>query len=469
MDKLFDHIAMENIATQINDPIVNEVVDHYGNIKKYMKMYRVKDSKHAYTKKDIKNELKKLDKAITDRFGLNYKHVYSTDGGYAIIPINQGVNNALAPYREQIVNSVEQDIEHCKHSGECGKLKDLKDVTGYNQDIYTIMTDYVESAKKIKKQLNSSKIKIDFNKAKIENFPKDTTLWVIGDIHTLLIELDLTPRELTAILFHEIGHSFTHISESYRQVESTSLLLETFTNNLKKTKSIRENIILTTKEVYNKDLKGNDVEVFTSLLPIITENINDNNTYSSIDSEQLADQFSNRFGLGKELVTSLNKMHITYKTNYVLIFAPIMLSVFLQALLVSLNIVVAAIATVIVLLLIVIIDLMSVFVIGNESSKATYDITETRFKRIKLDLIRQLRESGLSKEIVKDRINQIEEIEKLLTNWIDSRSLIGSIGDVMPWNIDKFTYTRLQKELEELSENDLHLATAKIKLLIGDK
>ncbi len=471
MDKLFDVIGVENIATQINDPIVDKLITRFDNIKRLMKTYRSKSSKHAFGKKEIKEEIEALDNDISDRFGLPYKHIYGSDGGYAVITVNQGVNNAIAPDREAILGTVEKQIAMCKTTGECGVVKDKKQVDGFNNsNMLTIMSDLINTTKTINKHLKTKDIKIDFNKAKIDNFPKDTIIYVIGDLYSLLIETNITSRELAAILMHEIGHSFTHIAYSYRQLENTTVLLETFTNNLKTEKNLRDNLVHSVKKSLNVDLKGNEAQVLTQLTTVMVENINGSNVYSSVDSEHLADQFAVRFGLGGDLATGLNKVIISFSSNSVFVSTlTTIFSIFIQALLFSFSLMLAISITVFSIILFGIISMLTTFIVGIDSNRNTYDITETRFKRMKLDLIRQIRESGLDKKYIKEVLKNIETIDTILVDYIDTKSLIGSIGDIMPWNIDKFINTRVQKELEDLSENELHVSKEKLKLILGDE
>jgi len=471
MKKLFDVIGLENIATQVNDPVVDIMVEKFSNIKRLMRTFRIKNSKQAFNNKRIKKEIEDLDTAISKRFGLPYQHIYDSCGGYAIFTVNQGINNAIAPYREYVMSGIEETVSYCKNSGECGEVKKSKQVKGIdtNADYFTVLTNLLDTTKKIKDTLNTKSIHVDYDKAIVKNFPKDTVIYVMGDLHELLIELDCTPRQLSAVLMHEIGHSFTHISYSYRQIEQTSVLMDTFINNMRKDKSTRESLVLSAKEAYGKDIEGSDIHVFTELTSVIMENINDDNVYGSIDSEQLADQFAVRFGLGGDLAIGLDKL-ISNSTggNIFLGLVVTLIQVFLMALLATFNIVMAGIVTIVSIVLGLIAYITTILIVGVDSSARTYDITETRFKRMKFDMIRQLRESGLDKKLIKQTIEDVDKVDRILQTYINTKSVIGSISDVLPWNINKFTYTRAQKELEELSENQLHVGKAKLELLLGE-
>ncbi len=459
--------AVENIATQMHDPIVEEVIERYTNIKRYMKMYRIKDSKRAFSNKEIIDEINELDKLISKRFGLNYKHTYATNGNYAVFTVNQGVNNAISKDREAIIDSVNDMLSYCNASGECGVLKDKEKVTSSDDDIYTILKELIKTTNAISKQLSSDKIIIDYNKAVVKNFPKDTVIFFTGDFYTLLVEIDMTPRQLTSILFHEIGHSFTHLSYSYRQVKNTSVLLDTFNNELRDKKSMRDVMVLSAKKAYGKDIAGSDIQVYTALTSVLVESFSKYDVYSDIDSEQLADQFSVRFGLGKDLAEGLDMLHSDNSGRFNFIFEVIgtLLITFLYVLTATLNIILSLGVAIIAIFLYSVVSIFGGLITGVNAKSRVYDIRETRFRRIKLDMVRQLRESGLDKKYVKQLLNDITSADAILAKYVDSKPLMGAVGDVMPWNINEFTNTRLQKELEKLSENDLHVSSQKLKMM----
>jgi len=466
MEKLFDVVGLENISTQIDDPIVSEIENAYEKVRKLMKQYRVKSTMHAQRFKEIGNVLTELDKKLEKRFGLPLKHLYDNSGNYAVVTVDYGLDSQISPYRVAILRNLKDYLSWCDSTGQCGAPKDGKQVKR-SDEYYSIARDLLKSTKAMRDLIKSGKLEINREKAFVKGMPKNVNVFLLTDIHFMLVEMKVTPKELTAILLHEIGHAFTHLEYGANKLVTNAVLLDTFMQEMKSDKSLREVLVITAKEGLGKELKGEtDAQVATDLIEHMVEYINENDKYTYTNSEQLADQFATRFGLGAELVTGLQKFREYYNGQSATMteIAFFILITFLLFLLLTLNVAAAALLTLSGVIYTLIMEMLVKLIVGGDASARIYDMDETRYRRIKLDIIRQLRESQLDKKFIKNKLKEIQLIE----DYIDAavkKGILSALGDIMPWNINKFVQTRLQKELEVLSENDLHVKSKQFKLL----
>ena len=468
-DTLLDVAGIENIATQFNDPATNEVIKRFAEIKELIKTNNPKNSKIAFSKSSIRNLFNQIDIIICKRFGMNFKHISASEGTYGVFTTSSTVNNVLDPYKEYVYSETEKCLRQCSKTGECYTGKKQEEINDHDEDWGSILARLLENVKKVNEMINTKGIEIDFQNARVKNFPKDVTVFVVCDIVTLFREFNVEPEEITAFLFHEIGHQFTHLSESYRTVTNVTILLDTMHNEYSKNKDIRETIIITTKKHSNKNIdEDNFTQVLTELTNVCIKYMNNDDVYSYTDSESLADQFSTRFGLGKYLVTGLDKLNMKIEEIYggpIMQIFNVIVTLFVTAFFVLLFAIPASLLTIIYMSLLIAVGsvVYTMLLCGSDASMRTYDDDTHRIKRVKFDMIRQLRETDLDKKVKKQIINDIERVEKILSKYPNSKYILERLGDVMPWNIDSFTLTRLSKELEELSENNLVLAKNKLE------
>lgn len=177
--------------------------------------------------------------------------------------------------------------------------------------------ELIKSKNKFKELSKKYNITVDLKNAKVSGLPKETVFMLGFNAPGLFNTVGITPEEALGIVTHEIGHAFTHLSVAYRDIINTTVLLNTFTENIEqKNKSSKDSLILSYSKVYKADankLKSiNNNEALG--VAILQDAIEINHSgYASIDSEQQADQFAGRFGLGADAVSGTEKL--AYKTN----------------------------------------------------------------------------------------------------------------------------------------------------------
>ena len=471
MTKLFD-VSVENIYTQIDDPIVGFLEKKFTRLKELMKFHNIGSSESLFNRKETKTLIDEIDKEISSRFGITFKHAATQQTIYATMPVSPAIDNILDKDKISKVDTIKEYLATCDAAPTCELNKDVEDIKNGDADFYSILNINMKSMSRLEKALNTKGLKIDFKGAKITGLTKDTTFFLLADFYGIFTYTSITIRELIAILMHEIGHSFTHVAYSYRNVIKTTVLLESFTNFINDGKPILDAIKLTSSRHLNHDIKNdNMVEATVDFTRELVKDMNLNNVLSFSDSEQLADQFSSRFGLSAELVTGLNKIESKFYVSPFATALMISLLTFIYILIMSMSIVVAASFSIMIAAATLVIEIVfpaigNLFLGGDDSNETTYDTILDRIGRLKLDTVRQLRESKLPKKVIKEKLKSIDKIIDVMSIYINNKGISAALGDLTPWNIDKFTMTRIQRIMEELNENDLHVSKNKLALLL---
>ncbi len=475
MNKLFDTLSLENIHTQVDDPIVKTIEEAFTKLKSFIEYDNVGSTITLFRRKSSKKIIDDLDKALSKRFGLNLKHLATSQTLYATMTVSPGVNTVLDKDRSETMESLKSFLRECDRDGECRSDKNPSDIINFDTDFGTVIRNSINSVNSLSKSISTKGVTIDFENAKIDGLNSNITFFLLADFFTLLSKhsLDLTPLEVTAILLHEIGHDFTHIAYSYRKIRSTTGLLESLTD-LADGKDTLKKIKLISKEKLGKDIKSNDViEAHVELFKNYIGNSGVDNMTSFTDSEFLADQFASRFGLGAELARSLNnvnKMMMVDPLAIAIIFAILaFVYTLILSMIVTLALTIGAIVGVATIFFMVILPrIMDLLLGGSDTKETTYDSSLDRLSRIRLDTIRQIKNMDLPKKITKLYLKSIDEMSDIVNENINNKSIFAAIGDLSPWNVDRYTMTRTQKLIEEMNENNLHVNKNKLSILYDD-
>ena len=423
------------IDTQFEDPILEFI----GNVFKDMK-----DTKGVKDKKYIELS-KKLAKGLTDRFGIPMKisHTYQM---FACMPIDQ-----------------------------------------YDNVLITEMNDHKMGGKATLKKINefkSREITVDLKRAYIGGLDGvyDTKLYLD---HDLIVSNKLTIDELVAIQVHEIGHAFTYIYHSNKIVKNNVTLLESFIYTKDGMDSKANKILINHSKV-----KGDNSIIIKAMTESNVKSMKEiGNTIlghkNNKDSENEADAFAVRFGVGDNLATALDKLlsrwsnikrilQISliiglYQSLYILLILLFTGAPTAAALLISsITFGVASLAMVYAFITFVpIITLIGTLIIeisGLGDDMFAYPKLEDRIKRMKIELIKILRSNKLDKE---DRVYLISKID----NMVETINKIGNskysnILAAMP--LDSFNYGKdinidkvYNNVMNELQNNDLHYLAEK--------
>ena len=471
-------LSTEIIAEQPNDYAIPALAEQFEKVIALNSKFNFSSSLSYFRNKNVKKVMDRIDTLLLDRFGINFKHISGDGIGYAVYPAPPKNNSNINRTIENHYQEVEDYLEHAP-----GGNKEASDVINYYKDETSILRNWHKSVKELEKTLNSKGVNIDLQKAKVSGLPKDYVVFAIFDPYSMITNAELTGRELVAVMLHEIGHAFTHLEYSYRTVRTTSVLIDSVRDSLvKKNKTFKETI----KIAYEEALDGNPNDLngkstVTALIKLSDKYIKDSMyvneaVHSGTDSEQLADQFSGKFGMGVELGTALKKMDVLGITvgDMVAMFTPLILITTMYSILMA-----GSIASGLFLQL----GIMAIFAInwliqdaiesimttGGTRREDTYDSDKRRYQRIKNEMVRQIRNTKLDKKLASKMLDDITTLDKLInvakdeyqsSSWSDKLYRIFSSS--ARHNVKM---KEIEQMIEDLMENDLYTMSLKFKTM----
>lgn len=456
MEKYFN-LSQEMISYQKDDPFIKLALSCMEDFNKLIRKESIRSVIQLSSNKKALEEfisiLPRLENIIQDRFGIPNKIIITAKTLMACLPVPP-----------------EQD--HAMNLSFLEELNRIKD--GANDDAkYAKIVKSVESITKHLKE--STGIKIDRNKAYISGFPKNYNVYFFINPFSCFLEYELKPIEAVAILLHEIGHVFTHLEYLYRVTAQTTVLIETSLENIDKGKSPKETLLLTANKIM---LRKEVEELENKTLPVITLEVLrgcfriTEHKHSYIDSEQQADQFVGRFGLGLELAEVIKKLpnNESYVEDNLIklikvLVSGVILTIAAFIVMVPIFIVFSASITTI-LFAFLIADIRNK--LKKVNAESHYDDYKQRINRIKLEVIRNLRMSVSSQKDLSDLIKHIDKICNIINSAPDNKDdLVTKMVNFISSKHSNLKEAKLLEQMiEENMENDLHLASARLKILI---
>ena len=479
-------ISNEMIAFQVEDYVVSAIEEKFRKIKKLIKDNELK-GKGILRHRLVRKEVNELDFILSKRFGFRLKTIYAEKMIYGVLPTPPKNYNVL----NTKINKNYDKAEAYLHKLRTKQHKKTEDINDIKEDEGALAYIWKKSIDDLTEQIEKDGIYVDLEKAVIHNMPKDYHCFIMTDLGYVFNRYDLEPLEITAILIHEIGHTFTHIENSIRTVKNTTVMMESIKESMSVgNRSPKETLYIAYEETIGKNRK--DIEsknVITVTMKFVekfalSSQSMSNNPRSSTDSEQLADQFASRFGLGLHLATALDKLiNSTYcpdngrRVSIATTISLVNLGVYVGILILLTNggfmTVMATIMSSFVIFWIAIMVvgriLISALTNGLTSADMTYDYDERRVKRIKHDMIRRLRMLKMDDDVIAKLISDIENIDKIIDkmkNEDDSIMLVDKFfRQATPKGRLLISAIETDEMIEDLTENELHVVTAKLKQL----
>jgi len=438
-------LANETIYYQNNDPFVDEAtiildkIENEINTGLYKNNYEVaNNSKH----------IKTLSYLIKNRFGLDC----------SITNSKVFMGNTAAIFVPVSVNMLDYT------------LINLMYISNIEQ------RNYLQKHQEMLTTLEVSKSVISFKYATVNGYYSKLPTVINLDLLTLYKKIGLTSKEIVAVLLHEIGHLFMGLNYHYRTSVNnlivSTVIDELNKNNVEKAVYILNNNITDPKQKVAYSIKEDSVRYdISSYIFHQTMNINDEYRYMSLstNNEAMADNFSTRFNLGKELVVSLDKMddwflreygisdksftnNIRHNTELNETVDFLSMYSFINVPLYILNHVfvnVAKVAT-------------AIFFIYD-----VHDRSNARFLRIKQALINKIKNKNIDKKIAVDVLNQLEVIDKIMNEYSnDDRLVVEKIFEtIFGVGRDIKYYRNMQKDIELFLNNELFVKATKLKHL----
>lgn len=306
----------------------------------------------------------------------------------------------------------------------------------------------------------------------------------------LMTHNTLTPAEVAAVTLHEIGHTFT-MFEMAGRTATTNHVLSNLSRILDKSYSEAEKEMVFTKAAKYLEMSGQQTEVLkkskssTDIAVILLDQDIEKckselgaSVYDFNSCEWLADQYANRCGAGKHLVTGLDKILAAYwQTKWKFRFISLFLTIIFVLVALDTAWFAVAIGTLAVkgemfyamlaamatytkfMILVAMVD-------NTDKKNQIYDRPLARMERIKRDNVERLKDPDLDAATRKQTLDTIRGIEEVTKSgrFTDELMILETVVYYLSPNYRAaHKYELLQKELEAIASNDLFTAAAALK------
>ena len=302
---------------------------------------------------------------------------------------------------------------------------------------------------------------------------------VTGDFAKLLVKLSLpyslltrgrvlletlTPREIAAIVLHEVGHGFTTIEYADRSVTTNQVLAGVSAamrseepSFIAQTYASAAHLLRMTSEQRAaleecKDANGAAVLLATIAMEKSKSELG-LNVFDVNACEQLADQFAARCGAAKDLVTALAKFPNTTQSafGYWSKQAYITLALGFAAAWVSVPLV---------------LGIVFVGVLLQDKEYELYGSFHTRMSRLRNELVQKLKDRRLSADDKTQTLVAVEQLNRMLDQQANRLDAFGALAYILKSDYRKaHNYGVLQRFLEDTTHNQLFVHSAKLSTL----
>lgn len=468
-------ITLESIAPQLDDPVVDVLVKYIADIRTLLVKHEINTSNEAFDNKDIATLFEKIDTALSNRFGVSFKHFYNTfEIAYAVMPIAPYNNHV---FNERLYYAYNDLIKQAKH------IKAADDYMPDNKDF----RKFIKVASESVTEMKEAEIRIDFKEAKIY-CDKPITVPLTLDVSVLFFPSQLntnglTDREIVTCMLHEVGHAFTYLEHSSRQVKNILSITDKINTSLNvKNESPRKTMEIVYSDSINKGKTDSQYKL-AIVIRTIKEIVDTSVThYGSSDAERLADDFAINFGLGKELANVRVMFHRTQmKMRYFKLASNIYVpKTLIYVYMIILVLDVLAGVPLLLLPLILLADVViTSFIIGliaygltrGKEVKRDYAITKKELINIKLELINIIKQTDKHNVATEHVISAYNEVKELIDRQDDkSTGLMDNFAFKTIYdyifgkpNTKAMDVNRILSLTDELINNDVFMASAKVK------
>lgn len=335
----------------------------------------------------------------------------------------------------------------------------------------------IKDQDKLLKGFNNKEGSVDLQKAKLGGIFSEYVNDVYINFRVLIKEIKLSPAEITGIILHELGHGF-YICEYSDRLESVNQVLANVATEVLGKKKKDLNYVYRELEKVNPNIKKEEVEVllgdnrvvagvkwFETIIGTVKYQLNVD-TYDNSSFEQLADNFSSRFGYGRQTIIALDKLHKVMgspdksKTDIRVMQILSLISVIGGIALIGSLLVTAMPVGLLYAFLFGFLFRMS----GTDMQDHTYDELKQRYIRLRNDSVELLKTDKLNKDIAKNVLEDIYIMDSVIKETYQWSTAFGKLANFVFSGARKSkTSIEEQMLLEELLSNDLFIAAAKLK------
>lgn len=286
----------------------------------------------------------------------------------------------------------------------------------------------------------------------------------------MMVGTKYTAEECAAVMLHELGHVFTYFEYITRSTTTNQVMVQ-MVRQLDNTMgpSEREAILVSVKKALalndldvkqlakTNDKKVIELVVVQHAVKEVKSQLGGANLYDLNTWEMLSDQFAARMGAQRPLITALDKLMRSLGDKA---FRSTPMFVALEALkffTVCAGYYLGGVWGKIVF------DIALAAMAMDSDGDGSYDKPEARLKRIRNQIVEQLKDKTLDKD-TQDRLKaDIAVVDDVVSKVNDRRQLVGVLYDfILPSARRARTQEVLQKELEELAFNQLFVKSAEL-------
>lgn len=329
--------------------------------------------------------------------------------------------------------------------------------------------------KKVKSHIDSATV--DLKNAYISGIFSQIEFPVYLSWNDLLNKSLFTDAEVTAIFLHELGHGFTTL-EYYSRFIATNQALSIVANTLlhkENTKEYQFVLKEVGKQFLNDETRFSDlVETHDTkvVIPyifstIIRETKSEMGTlyYDRVACEFLADNFVSRLQYGKDIVTGLDKLYpgwMPEKSPWMQIVMD--LASFL--IIIAGSFLIGSGVPIVSILIGIFWTSASIYGGKLELQDFTYDNLKIRYTRIKEQMIQDLKRNKFDNATIAQKLKDIEEVDKVVKQtFITYPWTVRLLKFLLPGQRRAHAALQMQRDLEELTANDLFVKSAQLKVL----
>lgn len=335
----------------------------------------------------------------------------------------------------------------------------------------------IKDQNKLLKEFDQKKGSVNLEKATVDGIFSQYDHPLYLNFYTLIELYKMSSAEITAIILHELGHAFYACYYSDR-TDRTNQILASIVRHLNNTETgdieyiyreaskISSNI---KKEEIDKMINGPRTVASASFFKVVSEIVRSqtvNDTYNETAFEQRADNFASRFGYGKSLILSLEKISTGLAEKSLIVRTFVHLTSTASTLILCFLLGVSILAANFLGIIIFGFYTTLLFTLSREDIRDyTYDDLKIRYLRVRQDIIDQLKEIKDDKEVVKQMLDNIYTIDEAVKSTTVVRTFPAIVSNfIFSGARQAVKSIHEQQFLEALASNDLFVKSAELRL-----
>ena len=440
-------LALEIIDHQNQDPFPDKLTSAIEAIYQSIDKREFTDNRTLLDKSPYP---KKIEKLIRDRFNLNV--IFDKE-------LAEYLPAAILPFLSDYLTEA-NNLKKASPSGFSGLFG--------STNIFKHIRKLEKEKDEYLKRIHGRKGFVDLKSARVGGYLADVKNYLIINFFSLKSE-KMTASEVCAVIMHEIGHAFVGL-ETHHNLTTTNAVIAEVLNEINNNKTDKAYYIFK-KHFDQKDIDqaslGGQKEVTDFYGKLAQAYVGElqsqflNNKYDETNYENLADSFATRFGLGKDLVSGLHKLHV----NYAVLIRDTRLVWFIALFIEMLYILIWVALTGSVAWGIVIpIVLATVFGLIETAGHMTYDEPLDRYNRIKNNIISNLKNQKLPVKVVKELIEQYQYIDEVIKTFMKPPSVFDLSEYLSPSKRADNYHIHLQQTIENSLNSVLFLKSAQVRV-----